>query len=205
MQMLTLTLTSGISTTPSLVGPATFVLCPKVGSSGPSAMPRSWAAFQLMALNIEPVSTIPSTTLVDTAPFRLPRTCTGTPRRPPGSCIPLRCTEPGGLPSAFATEPGSLNRCSCLILSSWRSKRPKKGRPTIPCRWVPRAFSAICACTNHETVHPSIVPREWPPSRCTSGKSTVLLIGMPRRLHVAGLMVASIVRVVDRRKVSGFS
>mmetsp|Transcript_54336 Transcript_54336/g.174223 ORF Transcript_54336/g.174223 Transcript_54336/m.174223 type:complete len:204 (+) Transcript_54336:832-1443(+) len=74
----------------------------------------------------------------------------------------------------------------------------------MPCRTVPSAFSAILACTKPVTVHSFRVPRAWPPSKWTSGRSTLLLIGSPSWPQTAGVIVASSVRVLDRRKASGW-
>mmetsp|Transcript_59196 Transcript_59196/g.152295 ORF Transcript_59196/g.152295 Transcript_59196/m.152295 type:complete len:203 (+) Transcript_59196:652-1260(+) len=104
---------------------------------------------------------------------------------------------------AFAAAPGSLKRCSRFARSRSRSKRARKGRPSMPSSRTPRAFSAIVACMKLVTAHSFKVPISFPLSKRTFSRSTLLPIFWPIARQASGVSVASAGRAVASRKMSG--
>mmetsp|Transcript_46048 Transcript_46048/g.100011 ORF Transcript_46048/g.100011 Transcript_46048/m.100011 type:complete len:328 (-) Transcript_46048:437-1420(-) len=194
------TFTSGISTGPDLAAPTTLVAWRSAGSSGPEAMPSSWAASQLSNENMELVSRTATNGFLTWPNLA----CTAAPSKRPGREMPGRYTDPMPKSSAaFEMVPASLNRCSPRTRSRSRSKRARKGIPSMPCSVAPRAFSAMSDCTKEVTRQFSRSPMAFPPSKLTSFRVTCLAIGRPSSLHAEGVSTTSCTSAVEIKKLSG--
>mmetsp|Transcript_94231 Transcript_94231/g.236485 ORF Transcript_94231/g.236485 Transcript_94231/m.236485 type:complete len:203 (-) Transcript_94231:704-1312(-) len=202
--MLSWMLTKGISTTPVLVAPATFVARSSLESLGPFARPSCLAAAQFTTENMEPVSMMPTRGTIFDDDFAN----MGMPIMMPGKAMPGECMAPiREMPdeAALAAAPASLMRCSDRTLSRSMSYRSKNGKPSIPWMTVLNALSAICAWTNPLTVQSDNVPICIPPSKETSSNSMVLSIFRPNIPQVFGVMTTSSDKVVESRNRKGFS
>mmetsp|Transcript_30025 Transcript_30025/g.75854 ORF Transcript_30025/g.75854 Transcript_30025/m.75854 type:complete len:224 (-) Transcript_30025:533-1204(-) len=196
-------LVRGISATPEIVAPATFVQWSKAESLGSVGMPSSLAACQLMVENIEPVSIMPTADRVFPNAWR----CMGTPMSPPGSdmlgkwCCAIRTPC---LPDPEA-RPASLKCWMERTLSRSKSNLSRNFLPSMPWMTLCKERLAICACTKPVTGTALRVPMGWPPSKRTSSRSRDMPILRPSMLHVLGVMIASSARVVHSKNRTGFS